>query len=930
MKMDFRSGPIGLMMVIGLMAALVACVAPQEQADWDAGEPEAVRTVEGISEYRLANGMQVLLVPDESRSSVTVNTTYFVGSRHESYGETGMAHLLEHMLFYGTDKHPDIRSEISERGGRANGTTWFDRTNYFQTFPASEENLKWALSMEADRMVNATFTEEDLASEMTVVRNEFEIGENDPFRILMQRTLGVAHEWHGYGRSTIGARSDIENVPFERLRDFYRRYYQPDNAVVIISGNFDPDTILAQVNAEFGQIPAPDRDEELRIWDTYTREPTQDGERKVEVRRSGDSQFLMAAYHVPAGAHPDYPDVDLLAHVIGSQPSGRLYKALVETELATQVGAFSFSLREPGVLLAFAELEPDQDIDKVEEKFRQTLDDLRQEKITEDEVNRARGSRLRQLETGTLNDSQRIGIALSEWAASGDWRLIFLHRDRLEESGQDTVQHAAEAYLRRDNRSIGRFIPDSITDRSTIPEVEDLEKVLAEHEFSEEGRIGGERFEATPENIHNRLITHELANGMQVAMLPKQTRGGRVAGHLVMRFGDEDNLRGQQIVGGFTAAMLMRGSENHSRQELSDYLDELQSEMNVRGSVNRALVQMDTREEVLGDLLALSAEVLKTPQFSEGEFDELKRGQIRQIRDSLTQPQQQAFGNIGNVFTNREPDHPGYSMTPRERLDGMEALELSDIKDFHASFYGMSDASLILVGQFDPEQVLTQLEALFGDWESPYPYQRIGGESYDPQGSLRIIRTPDRSNAAMMAAHRVHLSEAHDDYPAMAMANHLIGGGFLNSRLAERIRNQEGLSYQVAANLNVDPLDDSGLFLGIAMFAPENRDKLLEVFKEELNKVLDEGFSQEELEAGQRGWLQAREVARGSDSELAGLISGNLAVGRDMLREQALDEAIEKLDVETLNQAVRRHLRPDDLSIIIAGDFDDGEEVDRD
>ncbi|HYG18317.1 MAG TPA: pitrilysin family protein, partial [Ohtaekwangia sp.] len=201
--------------------------------------PVKVTTVEGITEYRLQNGLRVLLFPDPSKQTITVNVTYLVGSKHENYGETGMAHLLEHLVFKGTPKHPNIPQELTEHGARPNGTTWVDRTNYFETFSATEENLKWALDLEADRMVNSFISKKDLDSEMTVVRNEFESGENSPYRVLMQRVMSTAYLWHNYGKSTIGSKADLENVPIERLQAFYRKYYQPDNAVVTVVGKID-------------------------------------------------------------------------------------------------------------------------------------------------------------------------------------------------------------------------------------------------------------------------------------------------------------------------------------------------------------------------------------------------------------------------------------------------------------------------------------------------------------------------------------------------------------------------------------------------------------------------------------------------------------------------------------------------------------------
>ncbi|RTL02369.1 MAG: insulinase family protein, partial [Neisseriaceae bacterium] len=292
---DLRCLCLALLLVLLGAPAAAAALSPVTQ-------------VEGISEYRLANGMRVLLAPDPSKPSTTVNITYLVGSRHENYGETGMAHLLEHLLFKGTPKNPDIDSEFTRRAMMSNATTWFDRTNYFETFPASNANLQWALQMEADRMLHARLRKADLDSEMPVVRNEMEGGENDGFTILLQRMAATAYLWHNYGKDTIGARSDVEHVDIDRLRAFYQRYYQPDNAVLVIAGRFDEARAKQWVVQYFGALPKPAR----KLPRLYTREPQQDGEREVTLRRAGDTQLLGALYHVPDGAHPDSAALALL------------------------------------------------------------------------------------------------------------------------------------------------------------------------------------------------------------------------------------------------------------------------------------------------------------------------------------------------------------------------------------------------------------------------------------------------------------------------------------------------------------------------------------------------------------------------------------------------------------------------------------------
>ncbi|HEY1586761.1 MAG TPA: pitrilysin family protein, partial [Polyangia bacterium] len=389
-----------------------------------ASEPKKVVTIEGITEYAMDNGLRVLLFPDNSKAQVTVNVTYLVGSRHEGYGETGMAHLLEHLMFKGTTRHAKVWTEMDAHGAQFNGTTSFDRTNYFETFTSNDENLKWALEMEADRMVNSRIAKSDLASEFSVVRNEFEMGENSPQAVLEERIYSTAYLWHNYGKSTIGSRSDIERVPIESLQAFYRRFYQPDNAMLVVAGRFDPKSTLALINQDFGKIPRPAR----KLSPTYTVEPVQDGERVVTLRRTGDVGMVGLAYHGVAGSDADFVAEEAIGDMLVHKPTGRLYKALVDKGLASKVDADADPDAEPGLLFLSAEVPAGKPVDKVRDAMAGTIDDLAKGNVTQEEVDRFKTAMLKRIEL-RLTDSGRVGVELSNWAAQGDWRLIFLHRD---------------------------------------------------------------------------------------------------------------------------------------------------------------------------------------------------------------------------------------------------------------------------------------------------------------------------------------------------------------------------------------------------------------------------------------------------------------------------------------------------------------------
>ena len=279
--------------------------------------PKLVTSVEGINEYELPNGLKILLIPDAAQTNLVVNIVYKVGSRYEGYGETGMAHLIEHMLFKQCKKFTDIKKAIADKGALANGTTWYDRTNYYEILSGTDENLRWALDMESDRMVNSKILPEELKKEFSVVRNEFEMGENDAANVLNERVLSTMYLWHNYGKSTIGSKEDIERVKAENLKAFYKKYYQPDNAVLIIGGKFDAKKALAYVQQYFAPIPRPTR----VLQPTYTLEPAQDGERSVMLRRSGDIQYIGMSYHTPSYADKDYSANDALVEILTNNPS---------------------------------------------------------------------------------------------------------------------------------------------------------------------------------------------------------------------------------------------------------------------------------------------------------------------------------------------------------------------------------------------------------------------------------------------------------------------------------------------------------------------------------------------------------------------------------------------------------------------------------
>lgn len=904
--------PLGRAVVLAL--TVLGSVALRAQQDSPVSLPAGVRyvtSVEGINEYRLANGLRVVLFPDPTKSNITVNITYMVGSRHEDYGETGMAHLLEHLLFMGSKNHPDIKKELQDHGTRPNGTTWFDRTNYYETFAATEENLRWALSLEADRMVNSFVAKKDLDSEMTVVRNELERGENSPTSVLYARTLATAYTWHNYANTTIGARTDVERVPIERLQAFYRHFYQPDNAVLVVAGKFDEGSTLALVDKAFSPIPKPTR----ILRRTYTAEPTQDGERTVTLRRVGDVQAFNVMYHVPPATHEEFVAVEMAAAILGTVPAGRLHKAVVETGLAVSASASAMPLAEPGFAYASGTVRLGKSLDEAVNAVLATIDEVKAKPFTEEEVTRVKTQWLRRVEL-MMNDSQRIAMQLTEWQALGDWRMLFLQRDRVRQVTREQIQAAAEKYFIASNRTVGRFIPEKTPARAEVPEAPDVAALLKDYRGGTTV-ARGEEFDASPANIDRRTLQVDLPGGLKLSLLPKKTRGEQVIADFDFHWGDEQSRKGKSATGMLTGMMLMRGTTRFTRQQLRDEIDRLKAQLSVSGTSAR----IQTTSQNFAEALALVAHIWREPAFAESEFNQLKQQILAGMERQKSDPGALASRRLQRHLRPVPRDDVRHTPTIEEAIAEVSSVTLDQLKAYYRDFFGASHGEIVLIGDFDPDAVAKQIGALFGDWKTSSPYRRISYPHMPVPVLVDTIETPDKANATWNATIPLAMTDSHPDYPALVLGNYIFGSG-MNSRLFQRVRTKEGLSYGVSSQFFAGVKDDDARFSASASSAPQNAPKVEAVFKEELSKVLAEGYSAEEVDAAKKSWLQARKVGRANDSELAGRLQSHRYWGRTMTSyDAAFEEKIAALTPTQIQAAMKRHLDVAKLNIVRAGDF---------
>ncbi len=887
--------------------------------------PKVLGTVEGISEYQLDNGLRVLLFPDASRPILTVNLTCLVGSRHEGYGESGMAHLLEHMLFRATRRYPNMDKLYEQRGGYSNGSTTWDRTNYFVSLPSKGDNLALAIDVAIDQLGGALLRKEDLDQEFSVVRNEFEMGENNPESVLFERILSTAYLWHNYGKSPIGSRADIERVPIERLRAFYERFYRPDNALLIITGKFDPKEALRLAALGAKRLPRPKQP----LPKTYTVEPVQDGERSVVLERAGDLGFVGVALHTVSGTDPRMPAALVLTDVLGQKPWGRLYKNLVDANLATEVMPQAQPLHEPGFLALLAKLRKDQSLDRASEVLRATLDQLKQKPVTEEEVARSRAHWDKLIELQLANPEQ-VGEFLSDFAALGDWRMLFVLRDRLQKVTAAEVQAFANDFAKPSNRTYGMFRPTANPDRAPLPAEPDPRKALADWR-PQAGQQAGEAFEATVDNIEKRTLRATLDGGMKIELLSKRSRGGLVTGAIELRYGNEESLRGKVPAAILVGPMLLRGTRTLSYQQLRERLDQLKAELVVSGDVpegeqpapspkpDAVLLQFQTKREHLPALLDLLAEILQQPSFPPAEYETLRRGLIAHYEAARLDPTRLAQLELLRRINPIPPTSLHYRPSFTEHIDWLQKTSLDQVKQVYQDSFGSSGMNVALVGDFDTAAVKAQLERRFSGWRSKQPFVRVPVPlAPATPGKLRL-RIHEKQSATIASGLALPMRDDHEDFPALDLASYVLGRGF-NSRLIARLRTQEGISYSTFAALHSEAQDAVATFLTMAMAANPKALRAAEILEEEITRWAQQGITPTELEEFKRSYAETFHADLARDENVVQLLYSTAYEKRTLTYYSELQRRVAALTLDQINATLRRRIDPKRCVEIIAGD----------
>ena len=880
---------------------------------------EHIRTLDGIEEYELkSNGLSILLMPNEALPVATVMVTYKVGSRHEVTGTTGATHILEHMMFKGTprfntENNKDYFSAMERIGALSNATTWFDRTNYFATLPS--QYVPMAIELEADRMRNLLIQEEDLKSEMTVVRNEYERGENSPVSTLIKELFATAFMAHGYSHPTIGWKSDIENTSPEKLRKFYDTYYWPENAALTVIGGFDREETLSAIIEHYGAIgKAPNP-----IPTVDTVEPEQIGPRRVVIERAGQVGVVMKGYKIPEATHKDWPALLLIDQIIGADKTGRLYRSLDDKGKANATFTFAPELHDPGLFVFGAYLTPDATHEEVEKIIDKEIDALIGGGVTEDELNRAK-SVIRSNIIYGRDGPYSIAGQINDAIAMGDWTAYVNRPKEIDAVQAQTIQDVAKRYFKNSRSTTGWFVPEVTNTLATLDH-----RIGGPYYFRDPDVFGPEanqpRNTATPTQAatvdFSSRMKRETVSGIDLITVDMPIEG--VVSYVgSFAAGEALSPEGRPMLASLTAAMLDKGSTSNDRFAIAELLDSLGADISFGADSHSLGFSGRFLRPDAGSVLELLAEQLRNPAFDPEVFETVRTRQKTNLLQAVDDPNYRASSQLSRMLY--PTGHPNREEQLNTLLSDLEDTTVENLRDFHNQYYGTESMRLVFVGDIDFEQIKAAVANAFEGWDGGAPYDSDTAAQKENKAEEERIYISDKTSVSVLYGYNTGLQRSEEEYLHFMLGNYILGGSF-NSRLMTEIRQVRGLTYSIRSSHQGDILTPGNWTANVSL-SPSMLEAGLNATDAVLKNWYSEGVTEDEVNAAIETLSGSYLVGLSTTDRVARQIDSFLQRGLPIEYVDQYPVKIQQITSEQVNRAIKTYFDPDNLKLVVAGSLE--------
>jgi len=898
-----------------------------------------IQELDGIEEYLYTpNGLNILLVQDNSAPVVTVQIVYHVGSKNEVPGNTGSTHLLEHLMFKGTPTFNKrngtaIFNVLQGMGAQMNATTWNDRTNYFQTIPS--DKIETALHIEADRMRNSLLLKEDKDAEMTVVRNEFERGENDPGSVLNKEMWATAYMAHPYHHSTIGWRSDIENMPIEVLRDFYNTYYWPDNATLTIIGDFQKEKLFDLIDKYFGKIT---KSAQL-IPQPYTTEPEQLGPRRIIVKKPGQQAMIAVGYKIPGRLHEDLPALTVLSQIIGSGTSSVINKTFVDSGIALYGYARASQFQDVGLFMITLGITPDKNIEDINKQLLDMVETIKKEGVPQTDIDRVT-AKLNAQTILSRDGSGSIAGQLTEAIAGGDWTDYIKASERLSKVTAADVNRVANVYLKVDQSTTGCFIPEETGNNVASEDKPSGFTTVNQSKYYYRNPEVLESFKNTDYSVNSKKLTEitsayetiqSSASGekyirKEIAGIDVVTAKTGAKGFVTVAasFPIESyiNTHKNETVPGLVVQMLSKGTTVHDKFQFSEKLEKLGAGINIYSDANHVNINFKCLSNDVNTVISLLAEELRQPLFDTKEFELLKEQSINGLKRGITDPATQ--GSIALAQAIYPKGHPNYAMDIKTSINEIASVTLEDLKAFHKKYFGTAGMRLVAVGDVDTKMLYVALNKNFKGWNGGEMEKASFVEPTKENGATKVVTIPKKPSAELFIGEYTGIERNDKDFLPFYIGTSVLGGGFAG-RLMQTVRDNQGLTYSISAN-HSGHNNAGGYWYVNASFNPSLFETGLEATMVQIKQWVNMGITAEELVSRKSNITGSFKVGMATTSGLANTLLGFLK--RDLTPDyiDQYPKDVEAVTLDEVNQAIKKYVDLDKLIIIKSGSLNDNGE----
>lgn len=846
------------------------------------------RSAKGMYEYEGSNGLKLLLVPKPGLGVTTCNVTYHVGSRNEGLGLTGATHYLEHGQFKGSKNFHGEKGiwYLETLGGELNATTYLDRTNFFEVIES--KYLEECIMREADRMESPLLTPESLKSEMSVVRNEYERGENSAFQLAHKRLFATAYLAHPYHHSTIGWKSDIENVTAKSLKEFHDKYYTPSNATYTFVGNFDPELIKEQVAKHFGHISPGESIDKM-----YTVEPEQAGLRRVNVKKQSRSSILGLGFKGPHGLHKDAITLSVLAHILTSGPEASV-APLKQKSIVHDVVASWERVKDPFlfVLWCTTNFPTQQALDHAESSVLNILKNF--QKPSEETVKLA----IKALDfewKASMEGTKNLAMAINEAISRGDAFDVWNRFDVLHAVTAEDVLRVAQQYFDTDKLTIVQFLPGAVRPKSYMKldyKTPSYDVAPAKLDAPSDSTLNFSKQSSEDNGI--TFTKYENTNNIHILVSMEAKKSEYSAKEYVARM--------------ILSKMMMKGafinSSSCPEKAISKFLQQNGIRREFSHSPNGVVLQLiipNTDGKIVNKMVKLMKAEIESPMLEQTSFTYTKNRTLAEINGALDDVNRNASSGLYRALFN-EGD-ANYRHDSHDLANALRLLSITDVKEEHRNLMKDALTKLTVVG---PQLIRT---CALKTSPSVLKFER---NIRSDAPIIERIQLPGKSSCTVNMGMIVKPSTD------LVVAAGILGNGF-SGRLMKYVRDQKGLTYGIGSKMKRE--NGAGILKIVATFAP----KLLEEGMQATTEVLDKWFdastiTEKEVEIQKQILLGSRTVHFDRPSQIAGTVHNAAVRG---LGVKYIDDFTKKVNAVTLRsvQAAIQALDRNNLKTVIAGTF---------